>query len=675
MDGRGGERLDITESVTAEQSNETIGDPFETRDRVNRSGDEKVIVSESQNEINEGPEDEDTMESGAGEATADSSILEPVMMPLDLSPEGRPPIQQVERIFAQDHDTPRTPDEIRMLIAECDMHLKEQEEAARTDKRTRSEAELSFSDDKNDKRAKVQDAAQFNKRVADNEEVGEKGGVNTEANVELTDANRTENTELRDNRDETANDSEWETDYRTEMGEQVEDMNVVDGLFEELRVELNRIGALKAYKCKFAKAQQMTLANGVDRINGLAREIKARWKEAKPAKKVQQAEKEQFDEKSVKQEMQEMRAEMRLLISDNRAQTEKLLKRIDTLESEVVKLGKDKSDRTEEKRNDDKGQRDRRTERAGQTNAEQTETDEGAQADGEAENEDHRWKRAKRRASSKATYAKIAGGTRSNFPGPEWKTPPPKEKHEVSFLVKDARNAGEAMQSIKAAMGSELKDMGPIKSWFPTKEGRVVLTCSDEAQKNKIATAAKAATGIEVRERNIQNPRLVITGVYKEHKEEDLINMILMENDDIEAQFGDDFRCNFREVGVRKCRNDNKVNITFEARLDIFKYLIRKERIYLDMAHVIIEEALTVVQCYRCNKYGHIAKFCQGVATCQFCGGSHDGRDCEATVMDCINCRTVRVPQEERRHSARDHMCPIFVRKENMARRNINYSQ
>lgn len=41
------------------------------------------------------------------------------------------------------------------------------------------------------------------------------------------------------------------------------------------------------------------------------------------------------------------------------------------------------------------------------------------------------------------------------------------------------------------------------------------------------------------------------------YEEADLIEMILMENEELETKFGQDFRANFKEVGKRKkCRNE-----------------------------------------------------------------------------------------------------------------------
>lgn len=50
------------------------------------------------------------------------------------------------------------------------------------------------------------------------------------------------------------------------------------------------------------------------------------------------------------------------------------------------------------------------------------------------------------------------------------------------------------------------------------------------------------------------------------------------------------------------------------------------------------------------------------------------GNECNANESDCLNCRAIRVPKQDRQHSARDRNCPIImIRRENAARRNIQY--
>ena len=59
-----------------------------------------------------------------------------------------------------------------------------------------------------------------------------------------------------------------------------------------------------------------------------------------------------------------------------------------------------------------------------------------------------------------------------------------------------------------------------------------------------------------------------------------------------------------------------------------------------------VEPALlttSVVQCYKCARFGHQARTCQASAQCTACGGTHARRDCQASpetlVPKCANCK------------------------------------
>lgn len=167
----------------------------------------------------------------------------------------------------------------------------------------------------------------------------------------------------------------------------------------------------------------------------------------------------------------------------------------------------------------------------------------------------------------------------------------------------------------------------------------------------------------------------MLTGVCAGQLEENIVETILLENEDIEDKFGDSFKDQFKEVGKRRtCRNPKQESIMFEANNDIFKFLIRKEKISLAMGIVGVEEVIDVSQCFKCCKFGHIARTCQLDIKCHYCGLGHDGRECKSDIYDCINCKLSRLPPHERNHHARDRMCPIYIRRENLARRGVSYT-
>lgn len=274
----------------------------------------------------------------------------------------------------------------------------------------------------------------------------------------------------------------------------------------------------------------------------------------------------------------------------------------------------------------------------------------------------------------KRTYAKIAGGTREAETGEKWKTPEKSNKLESMITVKDLQEPLKALQIVKQTLANVIKDTGNVRGVQPINGGGVVLRYKDENQRSLVLQElSKSGDRFTISGSQTHKPTFTVTGVWRGYLEEELKQMIVAENEDIDQEMGEAFLANAKIVTRRKCRNDTRENITFEAPPEIVKYMIRKDTINLDMRTAHISEAISVVICFNCHRYGHVLKYCTYRQTCQHCGGPHDGLECTAPIRDCVNCRAFRIPIEQRRHSARDRDCPMYVRRENATRRRIQY--
>lgn len=95
----------------------------------------------------------------------------------------------------------------------------------------------------------------------------------------------------------------------------------------------------------------------------------------------------------------------------------------------------------------------------------------------------------------------------------------------------------------------------------------------------------------------------------------------------------------------------------FEARSEIFKFIVKKERVNLDMASLYIFEDIAVGT----GTYRNFVKTRKSATS----AGS-----CRSRELDCPNYRSLGIDRGFM-HSARDRDCPIFVRYENRARRGV----
>ena len=75
--------------------------------------------------------------------------------------------------------------------------------------------------------------------------------------------------------------------------------------------------------------------------------------------------------------------------------------------------------------------------------------------------------------------------------------------------------------------------------------------------------------------------------------------------------------------------------------------------IYINYGHYMAEKYtphLKVLQCYNCQKFGHVASKCKATERCGMCGGPHKADQCNKSNMKCANC--------DSNHSAWHLECP-----------------
>ncbi|CAH2096916.1 unnamed protein product [Euphydryas editha] len=81
----------------------------------------------------------------------------------------------------------------------------------------------------------------------------------------------------------------------------------------------------------------------------------------------------------------------------------------------------------------------------------------------------------------------------------------------------------------------------------------------------------------------------------------------------------------------------------------------------------VFEYIPPLLQCYRCFKFNHSAKVCNGKQRCSICGGEHLYKECDKpTEISCINCSGP--------HLAISRLCPIKTKKIIEKKNNISYA-
>lgn len=98
----------------------------------------------------------------------------------------------------------------------------------------------------------------------------------------------------------------------------------------------------------------------------------------------------------------------------------------------------------------------------------------------------------------------------------------------------------------------------------------------------------------------------------------------------------------------------------------VHKVLFGGRRIFLKYAICSFADYIRILQCYKCLKFGHMARNCNSKPACGHCAGEHDTKDCVSKDLPpiCFNCKVHQGFNDDTDHEATDaKRCPILDRK------------
>lgn len=112
-------------------------------------------------------------------------------------------------------------------------------------------------------------------------------------------------------------------------------------------------------------------------------------------------------------------------------------------------------------------------------------------------------------------------------------------------------------------------------------------------------------------------------------------------------------------------RKPNSINVILELDPKAHKEIEGREVLYVGWRTCKFEDYINVVQCFRCWRFGHMARECKrGDQVCADCGGGH--KNCGSEVKKCVNCKfaseVLKVPNVQYDHAAYDRKCVAYKR-------------
>jgi len=198
------------------------------------------------------------------------------------------------------------------------------------------------------------------------------------------------------------------------------------------------------------------------------------------------------------------------------------------------------------------------------------------------------------------------------------------EEREIKVLITFAKQSEQQTHPVKLSKAIE-KEIGVVKAVACLNNGRIMIKCKDEKQKQKILKM-KTLAGGKISCTEIGNGiRGVISGVP--------LNVSM---DDIKANLSGGTVISTRRLQMWK---DNKKCESMSVMI-LFEGSNLPTRVKIGFVSFLVREFIPPpLRCFNCQRMGHTANFCKGRMRCAKCGGEHEYDKCEeGVVIKCCNC-------------------------------------
>nr|CAI5817334.1 unnamed protein product [Callosobruchus analis] len=209
---------------------------------------------------------------------------------------------------------------------------------------------------------------------------------------------------------------------------------------------------------------------------------------------------------------------------------------------------------------------------------------------------------------------------------PTWATP---EKEEVYGTVVrmegEEQDVWKVVQRVKKNFEGKVNNVKAVRK---TAGGAVIIESKDRDQQKLIVESLKTDRELKVKGDGLIKPKLKIMERQKAIRPEDIANEILTQNEKLAEGLKDGER-EIRLLRRIPCRNVVKENWIIETSPALFKRMAKQGTITFDLEVLYVEEQRDVALCFRCCKYGHMAKLCREESYCFVCGKKgHEGAQC-----------------------------------------------
>lgn len=245
-----------------------------------------------------------------------------------------------------------------------------------------------------------------------------------------------------------------------------------------------------------------------------------------------------------------------------------------------------------------------------------------------------------------------------------------KENEETVVLVKP-KDGSQKSQSTREVIQDKIDPCAigaSIARIKQARDGAVAICCQGKDSVENIVKdmESKLQDNYEVSVVYKRNPRIKVFNVNKKdvNNEEVLVEKIIFQNKIKTSKE----KLKIKLLYKYEAKDKNNFHIILEIDPDSYGYLSQTRAVYIGWKYCRFVEYVNVIQCFKCCKFGHMAKKCRNQKnTCSKCAGEHRSNACTVQVKSCANCKyaaeVLQIPNILFDHEAfdRDH-CSSYKR-------------
>lgn len=203
----------------------------------------------------------------------------------------------------------------------------------------------------------------------------------------------------------------------------------------------------------------------------------------------------------------------------------------------------------------------------------------------------------------------------------------------------------------------------------------VMIEAENTEQLEKLKTCKELSDkGLAFDKPKKRQPRLMIYDVDPPEDREVMIEDIYdqnMENTEINLET---FKREFKIIHEykRKDPKDPRVALVVECTAQVRNAIRNRDRIFIGWQSCRLKDYNPLVRCYKCQGFGHVAKYCKNKTVCPHCADGHEQKDCgnKNRPARCANCL---MSKKDCNHPIGHPKCPEYIRATKIAFEKIDY--